>query len=274
MTDAPESHYTRSADGTNLAYQVSGDGPLDLVFLNTALPIDLLSEDAGFIRLRKRLDTFSRTVWFESRGVGASEGDARDTNPGGMFDADLIAVLDAAGFERAALLAEDAAGGRAIHFSVTHPERVSALVLVNSYAHYVRKDDYPWGLPPEIVDRYVVTIKETWGTAAAVEVIAPSRVADGRFRAWYSRSMRFTGGPDQIGDTAQASLEADLRPCLPAISCPTLVLHREGNRYIHLGLAGTWPSTSPTPRSWCFPGRTTCTSWVTPTPWWTRSRSS
>jgi class 3 adenylate cyclase len=235
MTDAPESHYTRSADGTNLAYQVSGDGPLDLVFLNTALPIDLLSEDAGFIRLRKRLDTFSRTVWFESRGVGASEGDARDTNPGGMFDADLIAVLDAAGFERAALLAEDAAGGRAIHFSVTHPERVSALVLVNSYAHYVRKDDYPWGLPPEIVDRYVVTIKETWGTAAAVEVIAPSRVADGRFRAWYSRSMRFTGGPDQIGDTAQASLEADLRPCLPAISCPTLVLHREGNRYIHLG---------------------------------------
>ena len=116
MTAAPESHYTRSADGTNLAYQVSGDGPLDLVFLHTALPIDLLSEDAGFIRLRKRLSAFSRTVWFESRGVGASEGDARDTNPGEIFDADLAAVLDAAGFQRGALVAEDASGGRAIHF--------------------------------------------------------------------------------------------------------------------------------------------------------------
>ena len=235
MTAAPESHYTRSADGTNLAYQVSGDGPLDLVFLHTALPIDLLSEDAGFIRLRKRLSAFSRTVWFESRGVGASEGDARDTNPGEIFDADLAAVLDAAGFQRGALVAEDASGGRAIHFSVSHPERVSALVLVNSYAHYVRKDDYPWGLPPEILDRFVVTMKEGWGTAAALEVIAPSRISDERFRAWYARSMRFIGGPDQIGDTAQASLEADVRPLLPAVSVPTLVVHREGNRYVHLG---------------------------------------
>jgi class 3 adenylate cyclase len=235
MTAAPESHYTRSADGTNLAYQVSGDGPLDLVFLHTALPIDLLSEDAGFVRLRKRLGTFSRTVWFESRGVGASEGDARDTNPGEIFDADLTAVLDAAAFQRAVLVAEDASGGRAVHFSVAHPERVSALVLVNSYAHYVRKDDYPWGLPPEMLDRFVVTMKEGWGTAAALEVIAPGRIGNERFRAWYARSMRFIGGPDQIGDTAQASLEADVRRWLPAISCPTLVLHREGDRYIHQG---------------------------------------
>ena len=79
MTDAPETRYTRSADGTNLAYQVSGDGPLDLVFMQgTGLPIDLLSEDAGFIRLRRRLDTFSRTVWFEGRGMGASEGHPRE----------------------------------------------------------------------------------------------------------------------------------------------------------------------------------------------------
>jgi class 3 adenylate cyclase len=235
MTDGPETRYTRSADGTNLAYQMSGDGPLNLVFLHTDLPIDLLSEDPGFIRVRKRLGTFSRTVWFESRGVGASEGDPRDTNPGEIFDADLTAVLDATDFVRPALVAEDASGGRAIRFSVTRPERVSALVLVNSYAHYVRADDYPWGLPPEILDRFVASVKEGWGTAAAVEVVAPSRIADERFRAWYSRSMRFTGGPDQIGDLAQASLENDVRPLLSSISCPTLVLHREGNHYIRLG---------------------------------------
>jgi pimeloyl-ACP methyl ester carboxylesterase len=75
VADTPETHYTRSADGTNLAYQVSGDGPLELVFLHgVAFPIDLLSEEPGFIRLRKRLATFSRTIWFEMRGMGASEG--------------------------------------------------------------------------------------------------------------------------------------------------------------------------------------------------------
>jgi class 3 adenylate cyclase len=234
MTNAPETRYTRSADGTNLAYQMSGDGPVDLVFLH-ALPIDLLSDDPGFLRVRKRLGTFSRTVWFEARGLGASEGDGRDSNPGEIFDADLMAVLDAVGFEQPALVAEDASGGRAIHFSVTHPERVSALVLVNSYAHYVRKDDYPWGLPLEILDRFVEFIKERWGTGAVVEVIAPSRMADDRFRAWYARSMRYTGGPDLTADVVRAGLQADLRPFLPAISFPTLVLHREGNRYIHLG---------------------------------------
>jgi pimeloyl-ACP methyl ester carboxylesterase len=153
VTDAPETRYTRSADGTNLAYQVSGAGPLDLVFLHASLPIDLVSEDPGYVRLRKRLRTFSRTVWFDDRGWGASEGDPRDSLVGEISDADLIAVLDAVGFDRATLVAEDSNGVLAIHFSVSHPERVSALVLVNTFAHYVREDDYPWGVPPEILDQ-------------------------------------------------------------------------------------------------------------------------
>jgi hypothetical protein len=96
MTDSPETHYTRSADGTNLAYVVSGDGPLELVFLNgVAIPIDLLSEDPGFVRVRRRLNTFSRTLWFDRRGMGVSEGDARDSMAGEIFDIDLTAVLDA-----------------------------------------------------------------------------------------------------------------------------------------------------------------------------------
>jgi class 3 adenylate cyclase len=235
VTGTPETQYTRSADGTNLAYQVSGDGPVDLVFLHTALPVDLLSEDPGFVRLRRRLGTFSRAVWLDPRGVGASEGDARDSNAEEIFDADLTALLDAARFERPALVAEDATGGRAIHFLATHPERVSALVLVNSDAHYVRKDDYPWGLPPEILDEFLTAVREGWGTGGAVEVLAPSWVGDDHFRAWYARSMRFTGGPDRIPDTARASLEADVRASLRSISVPTLVLHREGNRYIRLG---------------------------------------
>jgi pimeloyl-ACP methyl ester carboxylesterase len=165
VSDAPETRYTRSADGTNLAYQVSGEGPLEVVCRGpvAGVPLDLLGDDPGFIRVRRRLGGFSRTVWFDARGQGASEGDPRDLLSEGVFDADLTAVLDAAGFERPAIVAGEASGAGAIHFSVTHPERVSALVLVNSFAHYVQADDYPWGVPPEDLDRIAALLKQNWG---------------------------------------------------------------------------------------------------------------
>ena len=247
---APETRYTRSADGTNLAYQLSGDGPLDLVLTHgTGIPFDLLADDAGFVRLRKRLDTFCRTVWFEGRGMGASEGDPRDANPGEMSEADLTAVLDAVGFDRPALVAEGTSGGGVIHYSVTRPERVSALVLVNSFAHYVRDDDYPWGVPSESLDSLVTAVKENWGTGGFVEMVAPSRVGDERFRAWDARSVRFGGGPYQTAEMTRAGFEQDVRQLLPSVSVPTLVLHREGDRFIRLGAGGTWPITSPMPSS-------------------------
>jgi class 3 adenylate cyclase len=234
VVDAPETRYTRSADGTNLAYQVSGEGPLEVVFVPGPLPIDLLSDDPGFIRFRRRLEAFSRTVWFDARGMGASQGDPRDNLVGEITDADRTAVLDSVGFERPALVGWDPGLGE-IHFSATHPERVSALVLINSYAHYVRERDYPWGIPPDSMDRFVATVQQGHGTSAAVDFVAPSRSADQRFRAWYARTGRFGGSPDQFADFVRATYEADLRSLLPSISCPTLVLHRENNRYIRLG---------------------------------------
>jgi class 3 adenylate cyclase len=235
VTDAPETRYTRSADGTNLAYQVTGDGPLDLVFLHgSAIPIDLLSEEPGFIRVRRRLASFSRTLWFDVRGLGASEGDPRDSLAAEIMDADLTALLDAAGIHQAAMVGSSIRGPAAIHFSVTHAERVTALVLVNTFAHYLREDNYPWGFPREDLDERVAVVKEIWGRAAG-PVVAPSRVADERFRAWYTRSTRSFGGPDQIADLMRANLGADVRALLPSVSVPTLVLQREGDRFIALG---------------------------------------
>jgi class 3 adenylate cyclase/pimeloyl-ACP methyl ester carboxylesterase len=235
MTDLPETRYTRSADGTNLAYQVGGDGPLELAFVHSAaIPIDLLSEDPGFVRLRRRLDTFSRSLWFDARGFGASEGDPTDSVAGEIFDGDLTALLDAAGIHQAAMVGSSIRGPAAIHFSVTHAERVSALVLVNTFAHYLREDYYPWGFPREDLDRIMAAIKETWGTAAGLQVIAPSRMADERFRAWWARSSRVGGGRDDVADLVWATYESDVRALLPSISVPTLVLHRAGDRYIDL----------------------------------------
>jgi class 3 adenylate cyclase len=236
VTDTPETHYARSADGTNLAYQVSGDGPVDLAFLHGgAIPIDLLSEDPGFIRVRRRLASFSRTVWFDVRGLGASEGDPRDSLAAEIMDADVTALLDAVGFHQAAIVGGSIRGPAAIHFAVTHPERVSALVLFDTYAHYLQEDDYPWGYPREELDEQVALVKEIWGTATQLEILAPSRVADERFQAWYTRSMRSFGGPDQIANLMRANLGADLRPLLPSISVPTLVLQRDGDRVIAQG---------------------------------------
>ena len=234
MTDAPETRFARSADGTPLAYQLSGDGKLQLVFCHWAPPIDLLSDDPGFVRVRRRLGTFSRTLWFDPRGMGASVGDHRGTRAGDIYDGDLTALLDTVGFQRPAIVGNGQSGPAAIHFSVTHPERVSALVLVNTYAHYLKEDDYPWGFRRQDLDVTVARERRP-DPAAGVDFLAPSRVADERFRAWYARQRRFRGGPDRIADLVRLNFEDDVRPLLPSVTVPTLVLHREGNRYILLG---------------------------------------
>jgi pimeloyl-ACP methyl ester carboxylesterase len=124
---------------------------------------------------------------------------------------------------------------RAIHFSVAHPERVSAVVLINAFAHAVREEDYPWGLSPQELDERVAALKETRGRAPNLELVAPSRTADEHFRVWFARARRFHGGPDQVAELVRANHEADVRTLLPSISVPTLVLHREGNRFIQVG---------------------------------------
>jgi class 3 adenylate cyclase len=235
--ELPETRFTRAADGTNLAYQVSGDGPLGLVFLpGNAIPVDLLSDDPGFIRVRRRLGSFSRTLWFDTRGMGASEGEHQGPLPGDTYDGDLTTLLDAVGFERPAIVGWGHSGPTAIHFSVTQPQRVRALVLVNSHAHYLIEPDYPWGARREDLGRLVTVAREALlDTGPRLEILAPSRVADARFRAWYARSVRFGGGPDEVAEVLRTIYESDVRALLSSISVPTLVLHREGDRYIHPG---------------------------------------
>jgi class 3 adenylate cyclase len=237
VSDVPETRFTHSADGTRLAYQVSGEGPLSLVFLrDEAMSLDLMWDDPVFLRLSKRLGAFSRTIWDEPRGAGASEGDWRSGGAGNRRDADLLAVVDAAvGSEPVALLGWGPAGARVIEFSVIHPLRVSALVLVNSYAHYVREDDYPWGLPRASLDRLVAARQEGRDTGAELEVLAPSRVGDDRFRTWWARAHRLGVGAELFAESARAGVERDVRPLLGLVSVPTLVLHREDDGWVRVG---------------------------------------
>jgi class 3 adenylate cyclase len=237
VVDVPEICFAETADGIHLAYQVVGDGPVTLVFMrlgNTL--IDLLWQEPGFVRTARRLAGFARTVWYDNRGVGASGGEFGDRLVEEIADADLGAVLDAVGCEQVVLVeAGLGQAGDAIRYATNHPERVRALILINTCAHYVREDDYPWGIPKEDLDRYFNAAKAKWGTGSSVAVIAPSKANDPTFREWWARGERLGVGVDEGAANLRAAFEQDVRSLLPTINIPTLVLHRAGTRMIRVG---------------------------------------
>ncbi len=235
MDERPVTRFAKAPDGVNIAYQVTGDGPVDLLLPpGMDLAVDLFWDEPSFVRFAKRLGGFSRVLLVDTRGAGASGGDPRDSFE--TFDSDLTSVLDASGCERAVLVGTAMGGPSAIHYAARHPDRVKALILINTYARYLREDDYPWGLPPESLERFLAAIAEIAGTGATVDFIAPTRSGDETFRAWLARSERLGVAVDQIAALSRASfIEQDVRAFLPTLAVPTLVLHRVGNRFITVG---------------------------------------
>jgi len=236
MDERPVTRYAKAPDGVSLAYQVTGDGPLDLLFVSSlAVPVDLLWDEPSFVRFAKRLGSFSRTVLCEARGVGASGGDYLDSLVEEIADGDLTAVLDASECRRFVLVGNTNAGPTAIHYVGMHPERVSALILINTFAHYVREDDYPWGVSLETLGQATAQLNDLWGTGHRLDIFAPSKADDDAFRVWWARNQRLGVSPDQIIGNYQASCIRDVRRLLPTLVVPTLVLHRQENHFVLAG---------------------------------------
>lgn len=230
MDEKPATRYAKAPDGVTLAYQVSGDGP-DLLFLTgSPFPIDLTWDEPGFFRFAKRLGRFSRTVWGEARGFGASGGNHLDVFIDDIADGDTTAVLDAAGCEKVAIVGTATAGPQVLRYACKHTERVTRLVLFNTFAHYLRDDDYPMGVPATVLDRFSESTREQWGTG--MTSVAPSKAGDPSYLAWSARGERLSVDPDGVADWWWASALQDVRPLLPELSVPTLVLHREANLFI------------------------------------------
>jgi class 3 adenylate cyclase len=202
--------------------------------MRSGIPLELLLDEPGFQRTFTRLASFCRLITLEVRGFGGSEGDPRSA-PGDVGDADLLAVMDAVGAERGVLVGWSAGGPDMIHLAVTHPERVEALILIDSFAHYVREEDYAWGYPREHLDSVAAFLEASWNTVADLEATAPSRFTDERLRAVWGRGRRSSYNPTIYAERLRQSFEGDVRPLLSSITCRTLVLHREGDRFIHLG---------------------------------------
>ncbi len=234
VDEPPIIKYCKSADGVSLAYQVLGDGPLNVLWTpNDAFPIDLLMDESGFLHLAKRLGRFSRALFCDGRGMGASGGNALDRYTEDVADADLTARLDAEGFDSAVLIGYSAGGPSAIRYAVMHPGRVSALILIETFAHYVREPGYPVGFSPNTLARHLAWLSEQWGSGAALG-LAPSKASDAAFQERFTRFERLGRRPDQAAHLSRLGFEQDVRHLLAAISVPTLVLHRAEDSYIRV----------------------------------------
>ncbi|HET8895589.1 MAG TPA: adenylate/guanylate cyclase domain-containing protein [Gaiellaceae bacterium] len=219
--------YARSGD-VNIAYQVVGDGSLDLVLVSgfvSHLQIDW--EDTESAHFLERLASFSRLIRFDKRGTGLSD------RPGGLPDLetrmdDVRAVMDAVGSERAAIFGYSEGGPMSVLFAATYPSRTTALVLYGTYAK--RRDpteDYPWAPTGEERERYAEEIEAAWAWEADMRRMAPT--ADEAGAAWWARRAHAAASPGAARDLILMNSQIDVRSILPAVTVPTLVLHRTGD---------------------------------------------
>jgi len=230
----PETKYARLGPD-RLAYQVLGQGPPDLVFTMGAFSdVDIVWEDPQVALFLRRLASFSRLLRFDRRGTGASDPmPAHPLPPWEAYTQELVAVMDAAGSQRVALLAAGPqAGPMALFFAGTKPERTSALILADATARYLVDDDYPIGVAPAAVEAMIARAQELWGTEAFAGTYTPGRAGDQRFLRWSARLQRAIASPKVVRASLRALLEVDVRALLPLIHAPTLVLHHQDYEFL------------------------------------------
>jgi class 3 adenylate cyclase len=229
----PETRYARSKDG-NVAYQVVGDGPIDIVFVPWwATNLDAMWEEPSVAGFLHRLASFSRLILFDKRGTGVSDALPLAALPSlEQWTDDVRTVMEAAGSHSAALFGHSQGGQMAMLFAATYPAQVSALVLADTCARQYDAGQTPGGFAIAERELSLDAVERSWGTASTLEFLAPSLAHDDRFRAWYARYERLSMGPRMVRAVVAGDFDNDLTAVLPVIRASTLVLHRAANRFI------------------------------------------
>jgi pimeloyl-ACP methyl ester carboxylesterase len=210
---------------------VVGEGPLDLLWIAGFVSnVELAWEEPLLARYFNRLARFSRLILFDKRGTGLSDRVPRSELPSleERMD-DVLAVLEAAGSERAAVMGHSEGGNLAVLYAATHPERVDALVTSGIFAKRRWSPDYPWAETPEQRERYIADLETRWGSDSDIERIAPSAALDPAFAKRLATYFRQSASPGDAAALLRMNTEIDIRAVLPTISVPTLVLHRTGD---------------------------------------------
>jgi class 3 adenylate cyclase len=237
VASVPETRYAKAPDDVHIAYQVVGDGPFDLVFVPGFVShVEYSWDDPRVAHCFERLASFARLIMFDKRGTGMSD------RTGALPDIDqrmqdVVAVMDAAGSEHAALMGVSEGGPMSILFAATYPERADALVLYGAYARFLRAPDYPCGIDRDALHRFSRYVEERWGTGVGLGAWAPSVRDDPEARERWGRLQRLSASPGAATELYTSYADIDVRAALPLISAPTLVVHRRGDRMISIDAA-------------------------------------
>jgi pimeloyl-ACP methyl ester carboxylesterase len=229
----PETRYAHSGD-IEIAYQTLGDDPIDLVYVAGAIThLDVMWEDPSYRRFFERLASFSRLILFDKRGMGLSDRVRIATLEERMDD--VRAVMDAAGSERAVLLGVSEGGPMSILFAATYPERTRALILCGAEVKEERTEDWPWGEnTDDEFEEIMSQVDERWGKGLGIWTIAPSTSGDEAVRRWWGRVQTNAMTPGAAVEFMRMGQGIDVRHVLPAVSAPTLVIHRVDDGVCHI----------------------------------------
>ncbi len=230
-TPFPSIPQTRYADsgGVSIAYQVVGDGPIDVVMVpGFGSHLERAWELPRLAHYYHRLSSFARLILLDKRGTGLSDRVAPDALPGiEQRKDDLKAVMDEVGIERASLIGHSDGGPLAMLFAATYPGRVENLVLIGTYSKRVSAPDHVQALSPEFYEGFATEVAEHWGDPIAVDLLAPG--SDPDFHRWWAASLRGSMSPAAARAMVAMNAAIDVREALPAIHVPTLVIHRTGD---------------------------------------------
>ena len=228
LAETPRTQYTKNLDGLSIAYQVVGDGPVDIVLVLNAGCLDLTWRDRVSLQFRERLSRVGRVICFDWSGMGASDEIPLGALPTPeLWAEDIRAVLEAVGSRRAFVLANQNVGPLGILFVALNPERVSGLILVDSCARRRHADDYEIGSPDEVVDGYVASLVEHWDSDEIWKPQNPSRRNDHDFLSLQAVNLRLAMSPAMAKAAIEWLSRVDVRGILGAVHTPTLVLHSD-----------------------------------------------
>jgi pimeloyl-ACP methyl ester carboxylesterase/DNA-binding CsgD family transcriptional regulator len=221
--------YARSGD-VNIAYQVVGDGPIDLVLtFGWVSHLAYIWEEPAIARFLDRLASFARLILYDKRGNGMSDRVHPLPTLEQRMD-DVRAVMDAAGSRRAAVMGISEGGVMSTLFAATYPERSIALIINGSYPSALRRPGYPWGATPDQFEKRIASVPEVWGSGFGMDRYAPSQVDNPQVAAWWGRFTQISASPGDAQNLLRMNNLIDLRDVLPTIRVPTLILHAKGDK--------------------------------------------